>query len=68
MTRRREMGSGIYVVGGSEANLYLVLSIVRDLPNFDTWRISGEKDFNIYTIDLRQIRKKMSSTTVVAFG
>lgn len=68
MTRRREMGSGIYVIGGSEANLYLVLSIVRDLPNFDTWRISGEKDFNIYTIDLRQIRKHMSSTTVVAFG
>ncbi len=68
MTRRREMGSGIYVIGGSEANLYLVLSIVRDLPNYDTWRISGEKNFNIYTIDLRQIRKKMSSTTVVAFG
>ena len=62
------MGSGVYIIGGSEANLYLALSIVRDLPNFDTWRISGEKDFNIYTIDIRKIRKEMPSTTVIALG
>ncbi|MCE7734555.1 MAG: DUF61 family protein [Candidatus Heimdallarchaeota archaeon] len=68
MTRRRELGSGIYVIGGSEANLYLITSIVKELPKFDIWRISGEKNFRIYTIDLRQIRKKMPSTTVVAFG
>jgi len=68
ITRRREMGSGVYIIGGSEANLYLALSIVRDVPNFDIWRIRGEKNFNIYTIDLHKIRKEMPSTTVIAFG
>ncbi len=68
LTRRRELGSGVYIVGGSESNLYLVLSIVRDLPNFDTWRIKNEKDYTIYTIDLRKIRKKMPTTTTVAFS
>ncbi|MHA2033403.1 MAG: DUF61 family protein [Candidatus Kariarchaeaceae archaeon] len=68
ITRRREMGPGIYVVGGSEANLYLVLSVARDIPKFDTWRLTSEKDFNIFTLDLRKIRKLMPTTTVIAFG
>lgn len=68
ITRRREMGSGVYVVGGSEANLFLVLSTFKEMPSFDVWRISGDKDFNIFTIDLRQVRKQMPSTTVIAFG
>lgn len=68
ITRRREMGTGVYVVGGSESNLYLLLSIVRDLPNYDTWRIRAEKKYTIYTIDLRKIRKIMPTTTTVAFS
>ena len=68
ITRRREMGAGVYVVGGSESNLYLLLSIVRDLPNYDIWRIKEEKKYVIYTIDLRKIRKSMPTTTTVAFS
>ena len=68
ITRRREMGTGVYVVGGSEPNLYLLLSLVRELPNYDTWRIAAEKKYTIYTIDLRKIRKVMPTTTTVAFS
>lgn len=68
ITRRRELGTGVYVIGGSESNLYLALSVLKDLPNFDTWRIRSDKNYTIYTIDLRQIRKVMSTTTTVAFS
>lgn len=67
ITRRRDLGKGVFSVGSSEANLYLIRQLITDLPSYDIWRINGDKNFTIYKIYLRKIRKEFSTTTVIAF-
>lgn len=68
ITRRRDMGGSEFIVGGSEQNLYLVKSTILDLPRFDIWRIEDDKKYLIYRYQIKGIRKKLPTTSVIAFS
>ncbi len=70
LTRRRNLGGGIYVVGGSDVNLYIIKKILNpDLEPFDIWRLKKlePSERYIYNYQLPAIRRKLRTTTVQAF-
>lgn len=71
LTRRRDLGQGLYVVGGSEANLYIIKKCLDEsIERFDIWRLKPLKDEDryIYNYQLATIRKKLPTTTIQAFA
>ena len=66
ITRRRDLGEGIFTVGGSDANLYLVQQTYSELPIYDIWRVSENKENIVYKYNLRKVKKELKTTTVIA--
>jgi uncharacterized protein (UPF0216 family) len=71
LTRRRDMGSGTYVIGGPMANIYLIRKCLNDkIENFDSWRLNSQnhEDRFVYNYNMSTIRKKLPTTTIQAFA
>jgi uncharacterized protein (UPF0216 family) len=66
ITRRRDLGDAVFTVGGSDANLYIVKQTYTELPSYDVWRVSVDKENILYKYNLRAIRKEFNTTTVIA--
>ncbi|MHA2402807.1 MAG: hypothetical protein ACXADH_07440, partial [Candidatus Kariarchaeaceae archaeon] len=63
---RRDLGDDVFTVGGSDANLYLVQQTYSELPIYDIWRVSENKENIVYKYNLRKIRKELNTTSVIA--
>jgi len=68
ITRRRDLGEGAFMVSGSDENFYLIKSSITNLPKYDLWRLNTEGNKTIYKLNLRTIRKKWNTTSVLAFA
>jgi len=71
LTRRKNLGAGLYVIGGSEANLYIIQKIINpELEEFHLWRLKKHDGFEryIYNYQLPEIRRRLRTTTVLAFA
>lgn len=69
ITRRRDFGPGAYTVGGDIGNLYIILSLFEEkLPPFSVWKFNIPENKVFYKIQIARIRKRLNSTTVLAFA
>lgn len=68
ITRRRDLGAGSFTVGGSDPNLYIILSLFEKLPKYEIWKINKRESYVIYKPQLKKIRKELDTTTTIAFS
>lgn len=68
ITRRRDLGGGAYMISGSQANIYLILSSFNQLLQFDSWKLEQSENQIVYKYNLRSIRKKWKTVSVIAFS
>lgn len=71
LTRRRDQGAGVYIMGGTKYNVYLMRKALdEELPNIEVWnlRILEQSQRIIYRHQIVKIRKMFPTTTVQAFA
>ena len=68
ITRRRDLGRGAYTVGGSDPNLYVILSLFDELPDYKRWKSKKRERYILYRYQLRKIRTEYPTSTVLAFA
>lgn len=68
ITRRRDLGLGAYTVGGSDPNLYVILSLFDELPDYKRWKTNKREKYVLYRYQLRKIRKEYPTSTVIALA
>lgn len=68
ITRRRDLGLGAYTVGGSDPNLYVILSLFDELPDYKRWKTDKREKYVLYRYQLRKIRKEYPTSTVIALA
>ncbi len=71
LTRRRDLGSGAFFIGGNPANVYVIQKILNpDLPRYMIWKLTAKIDTMriIYRPQYQEIRKKLKTTTIPAFA
>ncbi len=71
LTRRRDLGTGAFYVGGSRGNVYLVQRILGNVTTkYSTWKLIAdvEKLRLIYRPEYAIVRKMLKTCTVPAFS
>lgn len=68
ITRRRDKGKSAYSISGGDPNVYLILSLFDDLGSYEYWRLNKREDYTIYKYQLRRIRKKFPTVSIIAFA
>jgi uncharacterized protein (UPF0216 family) len=66
--RRRDLGQSAFTVGGSEQNLYIIQSLFDELPPFEVWKVTAEKNKVFYRPHIREIRKSYPTASVIGFS
>ena len=67
--RRRDLGTGVFTIGGTEENSYVIEKILDDnLSNYLIWKNSETNQKILYRPDIIIIRKFLPTTTVLGFS
>ncbi|MDH5402133.1 MAG: DUF61 family protein [Candidatus Heimdallarchaeota archaeon] len=67
ITRRRDLGSSAFSVGGSDPNFYIILSLFEELKDYTIWKLDNQLTNIFYRPQIKKIRKVFPTTTVIAF-